>query len=186
MAKQSNGRVLFEGAICIGAALTLSYLKIPIGLDFGGFDGNVSLVLIPLVIFAMRSNVGMGFAAGCIYGVIKFFLTWGVSDISWEMLIFDYTLSYGAVGLAGLFRKSFKLIGLAAFVGCLAKFGVHYLASVTVYSRYVPAAFMGIKNPPLSVYALLYNGTRMLPITVFTVGIFCLLEAMPDILKEQS
>ncbi len=185
MAKRSNGRVFFEGVLCVGCSLALSYLKIPIGLKFGGFDGNISLALIPLVIFAMRSNVGMGFAAGCVYGILKFFLTWGFSDVSWEMLIFDYTLSYGAVGLAGLFRKSFKLIGLAAFVGCLAKFGVHYLASVTVYSRYVPAVFMGIQNPPLSVYALLYNGTRMLPLTVFTSGLFCLLEAMPDILKEQ-
>ena len=30
------------------------------------------------------------------------------------------------------------------------------------------------------------DGSLCSAITVFTVGIFCLLEAMPDILKEQS
>lgn len=186
MAKRSGGRVLLEGVLCIGAAIALSYLRFHTGLKFGGFDGYISLVLIPLVIYAMRTNVGTGIVAGCLYGIIKYFLTWGFrGDITWEMLVFDYTLSYGAVGLAGLFRKSFKLIGLAAFVGCLAKFGVHYLATVTVY-KYVPATFMGMQNPPLHVFALFYNGTRMLPITIITVGIFCLLEAMPDILKEQG
>ena len=34
---------LTEGGICIALALVLSYLKIPIGLSFGGFGGSITL-----------------------------------------------------------------------------------------------------------------------------------------------
>ncbi|MBO4211946.1 MAG: energy-coupled thiamine transporter ThiT [Oscillospiraceae bacterium] len=184
MAKRPTTRILLEGALCVASALALSYFEIPLGIKFGGFNGKLNFVMVPLIIYAMRTNVGWGFLAGYIYGIIKYFVTYG-TDITWVSLIFDYSLAYGMVGLAGLFHKSFKLISLAAFIGCLGRFAVHYFATVTVYARYVPAEFMGIKNPPLSVYSLLYNGTRMLPITIFTVGLFAILVAMPDILKEQ-
>ena len=50
----SSTRRLTEGGICIALALVLSYLKIPIGLSFGGFGGSITLVMVPLILFAVR------------------------------------------------------------------------------------------------------------------------------------
>lgn len=50
----SSTRRLNEGGICIALDLVLSYLKIPIGLSFGGFGGSITLVMVPLILFAVR------------------------------------------------------------------------------------------------------------------------------------
>lgn len=52
--KNKTLRTVTEGAVLTALALALSYIKIPIGLAFGGFGGSVDLVMIPLIIFALR------------------------------------------------------------------------------------------------------------------------------------
>ena len=81
----------------------LSYLKIPIGLSFGGFGGSITLVMVPLILFAVRYGAPWGILAGVAFGTLKYFFAEGFA-VSWVSIIFDYSVAYGAVGLAGLFR----------------------------------------------------------------------------------
>ena len=180
--KRATVRNIVEGGICIALAVALSYLKIPIGLEFGSFGGSIDLVMIPLIIYAMRSNVGWGMAAGLIFGTLKFFFANGAA-INWVSIIFDYSVAYAMVGLAGIFHKHFKLLPLAAFVGCLGRFAIHFVSGVTVYAQYLPEEFMGVEKPSVALYSLLYNGTYMLPNTIIAIVVCCLLLAMPKILK---
>ncbi|MBQ1892141.1 MAG: energy-coupled thiamine transporter ThiT, partial [Firmicutes bacterium] len=53
-------RMLAEAGVSIALAIALSYFKIPIGLNFGGFGGSIDLVMIPLVIFALKWGAGWG------------------------------------------------------------------------------------------------------------------------------
>ena len=99
----SSTRRLTEGGICIALALVLSYLKIPIGLSFGGFGGSVTLVMVPLILFAVRYGAPWGILAGVAFGTLKYFFAEGFA-VSWVSIIFDYSVAYGVVGLAGLFR----------------------------------------------------------------------------------
>lgn len=150
----SSTRRLTEGGICIALALVLSYLKIPIGLSFGGFGGSITLVMVPLILFAE------GFA------------------VSWVSIIFDYSVAYGAVGLAGLFRvkdNDYSKLPLAAFVGCLGRFVIHFISGVTVYAQYMPEEFMGMTMTSPVFYSVLYNGTYMLPNTILAIVICALL-----------
>ena len=145
----SSTRRLTEGGICIALALVLSYLKIPIGLSFGGFGGSITLVM-----------VAEGFA------------------VSWVSIIFDYSVAYGAVGLAGLFRvkdNDYSKLPLAAFVGCLGRFVIHFISGVTVYAQYMPEEFMGMTMTSPVFYSVLYNGTYMLPNTILAIVICALL-----------
>ena len=67
--------------------------------------------------------------------------------MSWVSIIFDYSVAYGAVGLAGLFRvkgNDYSKLPLAAFVGCLGRFVIHFISGVTVYAQYMPEEFMGM------------------------------------------
>ena len=164
----STTRRLTEGGICIALALVLSYLKIPIGLSFGGFGGSITLVMVPLILFAVRYGAP---------GTLKYFFAEGFA-VSWVSIIFDYSVAYGAVGLAGLFRvksNDYSKLPLAAFVGCLGRFVIHFISGVTVYAQYMPEEFMGMTMTSPVTYSILYNGTYMLPNTILAVIICALL-----------
>ena len=174
---------MVEGGVCIALSIALSYLKIPIGLEFGGFGGSIDLVMIPLIIFAMRSNVGWGIGAGLIFGTLKFFFAGG-SALNWQSMLLDYSVAYAMVGLAGLFHRHFKLLPLAALVGCLGRFAVHYISGVTIYAISGLEKILNVETASPSLYSILYNGTYMLPNTILAVVICSLLLAMPKILKQ--
>ena len=167
-------RCLAEGGVCIALAIALSYLKIPIGLAFGGFGGSIDLVMIPLIVFAVRWGFGWGLGAGLIFGTLKYFLGHH-SDISWVSIIFDYSVAYAFVGFAGLLKQKYRLLPLAAFLGCAARFLIHYISGVTVYAQYMPEEFMGVTHLTPALYSLLYNGTYMLPNTILAVVLCALL-----------
>ncbi|MBQ1459792.1 MAG: energy-coupled thiamine transporter ThiT [Oscillospiraceae bacterium] len=169
--------MLAEGGVCIALSLALSYLKIPIGLTFGAFGGSIDLVMIPLIVFAVRWGMGWGVLAGLAFGTLKYFVANGWA-VSWVSIIFDYSLAYAAVGLAGLLRRRWKQLPLAALIGCAGRFIIHYISGVTVYAQYMPEEFMGVTKltPPL--YSLLYNGTYMVPNTILAI-VLCALLAVP-------
>ena len=167
----STTRRLTEGGICIALALVLSYLKIPIGLSFGGFGGSITLVMVPLILFAVRYGAPWGILAGVAFGTLKYFFAEGFA-VSWVSIIFDYSVAYGAVGLAGLFRvksNDYSKLPLAAFVGCLGRFVVHYISGVTIYRIYEPTEVFNttFTNPYL--YSAVYNGSY-----VFIDMVLCL------------
>ena len=164
----SSTRRLAEGGICIALALVLSYIKIPIGLSFGGFGGSINLVMIPLILFAVRWGAPWGLLAGLAFGTLKYFFAEGFA-VSWVSIIFDYSLAYAAVGFAGLLRaknNNYSKLPIAALVGCFGRFIIHFISGVTVYAQYMPEEFMGMAMNSSVVYSLLYNGTYMLPNTI--------------------
>ena len=180
--KRSTLRIMVEGGVCIALAIALSYLKIPIGMEFGGFGGSIDLVMIPLIIFAMRSNVGWGMGAGLIFGTLKFFFAGGAA-INWQSMLLDYSVAYAMVGLAGIFHKHFKLLPVAALVGCLGRFAVHYVSGITFYAITGLEKILNVETADPSLYSILYNGSYMLPNTIIAIVVCCLLLAMPKILK---
>ena len=171
---------IVEGGICIAIAIALSYLKIPIGLAFGGFGGSIDLVMIPLIVYAVRRGFGWGLASGLIFGTLKYFLGHH-ADISWVSIIFDYSVAYMFVGFSGLFKKQVEnqklwAMPVAALLGCVCRFIIHYISGVTVYAQWMPEEFMGVTHLTPALYSLLYNGTYMLPNTILAVLICFLLE----------
>ncbi len=170
-------RRICEGAICVALSIALSYLKIPIGASFGGFGGSVDLVMLPLIIFAMRHGCPWGVGAGLVFGTLKYIFAEGTA-INWVSIIFDYSVAYAFVGFAGLLKGRYRALPLAAFLGCLARFAVHYLSGITVYAQYMPESFLSFPMTSPAVYSLLYNGTYMLPNTVLAVALSFLLIPM--------
>ncbi len=175
--KERKTLMLAEGGVCIAMSLALSYLKIPIGLTFGAFGGSIDLVMIPLILFAVRWGFGWGVLAGLAFGTLKYFVANGWA-ISWVSILFDYSLAYAAVGLAGLLRRRWKLLPLAALIGCVARFLIHFISGVTVYAQYMPDEFMGVTKLTPPFYSLLYNGTYMVPNTILAV-VLCAFLAVP-------
>ena len=173
-------RMLTEAGVCIALALGLSFIKIPVGVSFGGFGGSINLVMIPLVVFALKWGAGWGVLAGLVYGTIKYFIGSGLV-VSWVSIIFDYSVAYAAVGLAGLMSGS-KSAGrpVGALIGCIARFIIHFISGVTVYAQWMPEEFMNMPMTTPVIYSLLYNGTYMLPNTILCVLLIALLNKPLD------
>jgi len=108
---------------------------------------------------------------------LKFFFAGG-AVLNWVSLLLDYSIAYGAVGLAGLAKGSKWELMTGAVIGCLERFGVHFVSGITVYAQYMPETFMDMTMLNTFHYSLLYNGTYMLPNTVIAVAA-CALLAKP-------
>lgn len=165
---------LCECAIFTAMALALSYLKIPIGLEFGGFGGSIDLVMIPLILCAIRWGWTWGLGTGLVFGTLKFFLPGG-SAINWQSMLLDYSVAYMFVGLAGLLRGKSKTAWLAALIGCLGRFLIHFISGITIYAEYMTDIF-GLHMTNTWVYSALYNGSYMLPNTILAVALIALLS----------
>lgn len=173
--KSKNLKTLAEGAVLTALALVLSYIKIPIGLGFGGFGGSVDLVMIPIIIFALRRGLGWGLLSGLVFGTLKFFFAGGVA-VNWQSMLLDYSLAYMFVGFAAIAPCLRRHPALGALVGCFARFLVHFVSGITIYAEYMPETFMEMTMVSPFIYSILYNGTYMLPNTILAVAICALLK----------
>lgn len=160
-----------ECAIFIALSLALMPIEIP-GPAFGG---DIDLVMIPLFIIAFRHGVGYGILSGGVFGLIKCIIGGG---IGWGLpsILLDYVLAYAAVGVAGFFKGKYWAVELSSFIGCLARFVIHFISGVTIYMITAPEEVAGITftNPVL--YSIVYNTFYMLPNTVIAVVVMSLLR----------
>ncbi len=144
---------LCEGAICIALAFVLSYFEIRIGAQ----GGSLEFVMIPLIIFAVyRGGAVWGLGAGMIFGTLKYFLSGGYA-LTWTSVILDYTIAYGVVGLAGLFKNRKNGYFWGALLGCAVRFAVHLISGVTIYAIVAPTEVLGITTSSVWLYSFLYN-----------------------------
>ncbi len=166
-------RMLAEGAMSIALGLALSFIDI----DLWFQGGSISLVMIPLVLFAVRWGLSWGVLVGLIYGTLKYFIgAEGVVD--WISIIFDYSVAYAAVGLAGVCKRKVSLLPLAAVVGGVARFVIHYISGFTVYAKWMPEEFLGLPMTSPLIYSALYNGAYMVP-SILVAVVVCVLLRKP-------
>jgi len=173
--KSKKLNTLCEGAVCVAVSMVLSYLKIPVGAGFGGWGGSIDLVMLPLIVFAVHRGLGWGLGAGLVFGTLKFFLAGGVA-VNWQSMLLDYSAAYMCVGLAGLMRGKRGALPLGALIGCLGRFAIHFISGITVYAILIPTEILSLLTGSAAIYSLLYNGTYMLPNTVFAVALCALLQ----------
>ena len=102
-----------------------------------------------------------GILAGVAFGTLKYFFAEGFA-VAGCPIIFDYSVAYGAVGLAGLFRvkdNDYSKLLLAAFVGCLDRTYPLYLGRDGLRASICPKEFMGMTMTS-PCFSVLYNGVR--------------------------
>ncbi|MBO4733072.1 MAG: energy-coupled thiamine transporter ThiT [Clostridia bacterium] len=168
-----------ECAVLIALSVALSFFKIPLG----AFGGSIDFVMIPLFIICYRQGAGYGIGSGLVFGLIKCIIGGG---IGWGLpsILLDYVLAYGACGVAGIFKGKKALLPLAAFIGCAARFIIHFISGVTIYAIATAETVGGITTSNAWLYSLIYNGIYMLPNTVIAVAVMTLLIPVIDKLPK--
>ncbi len=172
---------LCECSIMIALASVLSLLKVA---DFP-YGGSVTLAsMLPIVLIAYRHGTLTGLACGLVYGVVQQLL--GLNTLSYAstpaaviaIILLDYLLAFGVIGLAGLFRNmktsaSLRLASGALFA-CLARYILHVIAGATVW------AGLSIPTEAALFYSLGYNATYMIPETIVLVCVLSYLASVID------
>ena len=157
-------RMLCEGALCVAMSVVLSYVK----LDVGPSGGSINATMIPLILFAIRWGAPWGIGAGLVFGTLKYFIGAGFA-LNWVSIIFDYSVAYAFVGFAGVLKRKANLAWLAALIGCVCRFVIHYISGVTVYAEWMPEEFLGLTMTTPWFYSALYNLFYMIPSSVIAV-----------------
>ena len=168
-----------ECAVLVALAVAISFIKIPLG----AFGGSIDFVMIPLFIICYRKGFGYGVASGLLFGLIKCIIGGG---IGWGLpsILLDYVLAYGACGVAGILKGKKALLPLSAFIGCVARFVIHFISGVTIYAIATAETVAGVTTSNAWLYSLIYNGMYMMPNTVIAVVFMALLIPVIDKLPE--
>ncbi|MGJ7045316.1 energy-coupled thiamine transporter ThiT [Thermoanaerobacterium thermosulfurigenes] len=139
-----NAKMLVYGGLAIAISFVLSYIRF-YHWPQGGSITPASML--PLFVFAYYYGAGPGIAVGMAYGILQ--LIQDPYVVHWIQLLLDYPLAFGALGLAGFFKKN---LSLGILVGGFGRFFSHFLSGVFFFASYAPKGM----NP--IVYSLLVNG----------------------------
>ncbi len=145
-------RSLVEGALFVAMAEILGFLKLwpmPEG-------GSVSLMMVPMAVYALRWGIGSGLLAGLALGVLDFMLGGGIA-IGWQSILGDYVIALTLLGLAGVGRRR-GLPGaiLGTSLGCLGRFLSIWVTGATLWGEYMYDIY-GLPMTNEWVYSFLYN-----------------------------
>ncbi|MBP2100218.1 energy-coupled thiamine transporter ThiT [Enterococcus rivorum] len=174
MSKKMDLRVWIEGTIVAAMAMALSF--IPIQSANSAFD--LSLGLVPLVLYSYRRGLIPGLTAGFIWGLLNIILGSALKNfISVPQIIFEYPFAFAFGGMGGLFAKKIQTslaqkntrqaiiyVVLGGFVAVCSRWFWHYWAGVLVWGMYAPEGM----SPYW--YSLIFNGGSAIANTIY-VGI---------------
>ena len=120
--------------------------------------------MVPVLFVALRRGPKIGILAGIAFGLVV--LIEEPFIFHPLQVLFDYPLAFGALGLAGFFRK-FPLVGVV--VGIAGRFVCHFTSGLVFFATYAPAGM----SPAL--YSALYNGSYLIPeLVVSSIVMFVL------------
>ncbi len=162
---------LCECAIFIAVAISVSFFEIKIG----GLGGSIDFVMIPLFIMCYRHGLKYGLG-GCFCFGLLYCLVGGKFGYGLPSVLLDYILAYTALGISGIFARKSRYIELSVFVGCFARFIIHFISGVTLYAISTATEIGGIVTSNAVVFSIIYNALYMLPNTVIAIIAMSLLR----------
>ena len=176
MSKNSNTRILVEGAMLIALATVLSYIKI-FEMPFGG---SITLEMLPLVIMGLRRGPKWGLLTGFVHGLLQMII--GFSNVMYcatllsqiGCILLDYILAFSSLGLAALFAnliKNNKKVSyiFGSVIVCILRFICSFLSGWLLWGSYAPE---GMSAP---YHSLVYNGAYTLPDTIILAVVVAIL-----------
>lgn len=186
LSKKVNLQVWVEGTIVASMAMALSF--IPIEWANSGID--LSLGLVPIILYSYRRGWGPGMVAGFIWGLLNIILGSAMKNfISVAQLLFEYPFAFAFSGMAGIFSRSiqknlknnqekrvFVYIILGGIVSVISRWFWHFLAGVVVWGIYAPEGM----SPYL--YSFLLNGgSACINIIYVSITLSVLLKVAPTL-----
>lgn len=195
---------LTVSGIMVAMSTVLSFIKFS-ELPYGGSVTLFSFV--PIIFVGYAYGVKWGLSAGIVYGVLQalFGVSGATAGFAWYQVILcamlDYIVAGAALGLGGVFKKAIKnpqlSFGLGTVFACVLKYISHFLSGYILFGTYaqwffeegggasygadILAAYSG--NTLSIIYSLIYNATFMVPETIITVVMACIIISVKPLRK---
>lgn len=178
-----NQRVLLLMEIAIFAALGYVLDMIGFGMPQGG---DVTFVLVPIILIAFRRGVAAGIVTGFMIGLLQVVTgRFYAAPLSFEIVIMqvaiDYFIAFMVAGFAGLLRSTFikayeynnkikmtTAIIFGTFIAAFLRYLAHVLSGILFFGE-----FAG--NQHVVIYSLVYNSTYMIPVFLLAAFICAIL-----------
>ena len=172
MKENSNLRSLTESAICVAAAVALSFItlfKMPLG-------GSVTpFATLPIIVISLRHGPKWGVASALVFSLTQMIL--GMANVlavpakNLESIIgcvmLDYVLAYTLLGFSGPLSRVFnnRRVGICAAIGItgMGRLACSFLSGVLIWAPYTPEGWN------IALYSLAYNALWCLPDTAITL-----------------
>lgn len=151
-------KVLIEGSLSIALGVVLGYLplfEMPQG-------GNVSLAILPILVFALRNGYRKGVMVGLLYALLSFILGPKYS-LHLLSILLDYLVPGAVLGLIP-WKKWYVGLGFITLV----RFASYVTSGAIVFASYA-----GSQNP--WIYSMVYNSTYLIPETIIIGAILAIL-----------
>lgn len=159
----SNVKIFAEAIIFVALSAVLNSIKL-YQLPYGG---SITLAgMVPVLWLSLRRGPVVGTYAGIVLGLVVIVIEPYLYNP--VQVLLDYPVAFGALGLAGFFRKR-PIIGVG--VGMLGRFIAHFLSGVFFF--YMFAKDWGMD--PIT-YSIVYNGSYLLPEFIISAVIIYLLS----------
>ncbi len=190
-------RTLCECAIMVAVAMVVDLLCKLIPTDaFLPYGGSISAGIVPIAFLSFRHGAKWGLGSALVYIAIQMatgFYAPPVTNFGYYllMILLDYIIAYGIMGLACFFAKPFpgRYLGYIAATAIvnLIRFVCSFLSGILVWNgnfyveegAQVPTLFTALSDGGAWVYSLLYNGGYMLGTTILcTVAMALLCQAI--------
>ena len=176
---------LTNSALMIALAQVLSLFAVFNGINGGDvtIGGAVPIIIVSFM-YSTRWGVFTALVSTLVNMLLKGVITTLPADFGTYalMLILDYVLAFGVIGLAGFFERKLgntkaSMVASAVIVNVL-RFVCHFISGIVLWGSFAP------DGQPVWLYSLLYNGGYMLPETVITAVLIALLpQRLPDKIK---
>ena len=128
--------------------------------------GRVILAaMVPVLFVAIRRGPRVGILAGIAFGLVVLLLEPFIYHP--VQVLLDYPLAFGALGLAGFFRK-LPVLGVA--VGISGRFICHFVSGLVFFASYAPVGM----DP--AVYSAIYNAWYLIPELVISAAVISVLQ----------
>jgi len=144
-----------------GVLYAIPFFQLPQG-------GRITLAsMVPIFFIALRRGPKVGIVAGIAFGFVALVLDSFAFVVNPIQVALDYPLAFGALGLAGFFRKS-PILGV--IVGVAGRFVCHFISGLVFFAMYAPAG-----EAP-AIYSAVYNGSFLSIELVMSAVIIFILE----------
>jgi hypothetical protein len=165
-------RRLVECAVLIAIGTVLSLFEFSGPWALGG--GITVCSMLPLVLICHRHGTKWGICSALVYGVLQMFL--GMKNVMygrnfWEVLaiiLLDYVIAFGVIGLAGIFDKCIKnrpvSIAVGSVFATLLRLACHFVSGWIIWEALWPNE-LGWASP---LWSLAYNASYMIPEMIIT------------------
>jgi thiamine transporter len=170
---------LAESAMLIAIAVVLSLFEFKGPWALGG--GITICSMLPIVLIANRYGTGWGIVCSLVYSLLQLVL--GFSNVQFAptaisaavIVLFDYILAYGVIGLAAVFNGAINNRRKSIVVGIIFTFSLrflcHFISGLVVWEVILPNELGWAP----AVWSLAYNGSYMLPEIIITCAAAMLL-----------